>query len=234
MKPIVPSLALGVFGALSGAMVQGPAAKEASAKKAAQPVYTGSRVCRKCHTDQYKTWKKAKMTKAFELLKPGVRAEAKVKAKLDPDKDYSRDETCLPCHVTGWGKPGGYAIPPQGDSPEARKAQKLARSMEGVQCEACHGPGSLVVAYKKKKEDYTWADIVKKGLTEGVSFPTKERCLGCHNDESPFVDKGTVFDFATRKSEGTHRHYRMDFDHGCPHKHTVTKKKKKKKKKKKS
>jgi hypothetical protein len=86
------------------------------------------------------------------------------------------------------------------------------------------------MAYKKKNEEYKWDDLVKKGLTQGVLFPSKEMCAKCHNDKSPFVEKGYVFDFEKGRDEGTHRHYRMDFDHGCPHKHSVTKKKKKKKK----
>ncbi len=193
------------------------------------PTYVGSMACRKCHGDQHKSWKKTKMAKVFDLLKPGERAEAKTKAGLDPTKDYTRDETCLPCHTTGWGKPGGYKIPPKGDTPEAKKAQKAAAAMEGVQCESCHGPASHAVDYKKKNAEYKWDDVVKAESISGMLYPDEKMCTNCHNTTSPFVDKDYKFEFEKRKEEGTHQHYKMESDHSCPHKHSVTKKKKKKK-----
>lgn len=42
----------------------------------------------------------------------------------------TRDLDCVPCHVTAYGQPGGSVL------------GKLQR-FEAVQCEACHGPGSL-------------------------------------------------------------------------------------------
>jgi cytochrome c554/c'-like protein len=225
---LAPSL-MAMSLALSPSQQAQEPATEAIKKKA--PEYIGAIACRKCHGDQYKAWKKTNMAQAFENLKPGERAEAKGKAGLDPSKDYTRDETCLSCHVTGFGEPGGYAIPPKGDTPEAKRAQKKAKAMEGVQCESCHGPASLSVAHKKLDEKYKWDDVVKAEVLPGMWFPDEKICLACHNDESPFVKEGYVFDFEKRKEEGTHTHYRMDFDHGCPHKHSVTKKKKRKKKK---
>ncbi len=188
------------------------------------PEYIGAMACRKCHGDEYKSWKKTKMANAFDLLKPGVRAESKVEAGLDPRKDYTRDETCLRCHTTGWGKPGGYAIPPEGDGPEAIRAQRFARSREGVQCEACHGPGSLAAAYKKQHEDYQWSEAeAAVPNMSGMLFPDEGICKGCHNQDSPFVGKGYSFDFEERKEQGTHVHIKLDDDHGCPHEHHVTK-----------
>jgi Cytochrome c554 and c-prime len=193
------------------------------------PKYVGSGVCRKCHGDQHKDWKKTKMAKAFDLLKPGERAEEKKAAGLDPKTDYTKDVTCLPCHVTGWGKPGGYAIPPEGKTPKARKAQKAAKAMQGVQCEACHGPASDTSAFKKENQQYRWEDLEQTaGTRSGMIFPTADNCTSCHNAESPFVDEKYVFDFEKSRKEGTHMHMQMEFDHGCPHVHKVTEKKKKK------
>jgi len=200
-------------------------------KEVEVPTYIGSMACRKCHGDQHKTWKKTNMANAFDLLKPGVRPDKKTAAGLDPEKDYTKDETCLPCHVTGWGEVGGYAIPPEGDSPEAVKAQKAAKAMEGIQCESCHGPASMSSAYKKAHEEYKIADLEAAVSLQGVIYPDANTCKKCHNTDSPFVtDEKYVFDFKTRKDEGTHTHYRMDFEHDCDHEHNVTKKKKKKKK----
>ena len=92
--------------------------------------YIGTKNCRKCHIQQFKSWADTKMAKAFEILKPGERAEAKQKAGLDPGKDYTTDVECLPCHTTGYGQPGGFE--------SVEKTPELV----GVSCEMCHGAGS--------------------------------------------------------------------------------------------
>lgn len=192
---------------------------------AGEAAYVGSSACKKCHNEQYRAWKKTRMANSFELLKPGERAEQKKKAGLDPQKDYRTDTKCLACHTTGFGKPGGYALPPAGDTPAAKEAQARAKEMEGVGCESCHGPGSLSIPYKKKNESYEWAALVKAVGREGTIFPTKDQCLTCHNTDSPFVGKDYVFDFEKRKEEGTHQHFKLDFQHKCDHTHTPSKKK---------
>jgi len=70
--------------------------------------YAGVKTCKKCHRKVWKTWKDTPMAESFTILKPGERAEMKTKAGLDPKKDYTKDATCLPCHTTGYGKPGGF------------------------------------------------------------------------------------------------------------------------------
>jgi len=107
------------------------------------------------------------MSQAFELLKPGVRAEEKTATGLDPAKDYTKDAECLPCHVTGWGQPGGYAIPQEGSSPEAIASQQLAERMVGVQCEVCHGKGS----------EHARDGSFGRGLL-------MEKCNDCHDEEN--------------------------------------------------
>jgi hypothetical protein len=229
MKAILLPLSLGAFLVASMAMGD-PSVEPCSLRAGKTPKYVGAKACKKCHSVEYKTWKKTKMAKSFEVLRPGNAVEAKKKAKLDPQKDFTKDKDCLRCHTTGFGKPGGYAIPPEGDSPQAKKLQKLAKARQGVQCEACHGPGSLSSKYKKKNEEYKWADLEKKKLLDGVLFPDKKNCLSCHNEDSPTLKKSDPFDFEKKKHDGMHKRIKMDFDHACPHKHTVSKKKKKKKK----
>jgi hypothetical protein len=67
------------------------------------------------------------MAKSFDLLKPGVAAEAKTAHNLEPNKDYTADAECLSCHTTGYGQPGGFV--------SVAETPKLV----GVQCEVCHG-----------------------------------------------------------------------------------------------
>ena len=86
----------------------------ASAASAQDHAYTGAKKCKMCHLKQFKSWEKTQMANAFELLRPGVAAEAKTGAGLDPEKDYTLDAECVSCHVTGHGKEGGFvdaAIP---------------------------------------------------------------------------------------------------------------------------
>ncbi|MCP3964562.1 MAG: hypothetical protein GY719_42580, partial [bacterium] len=80
----------------------------ASVAEEAEHAFVGTKKCKKCHLKEYKSWAETKMAKTFEVLKPEIRAEAKVAAGLDPAKDYSTDATCLPCHTTGYGKEGGF------------------------------------------------------------------------------------------------------------------------------
>jgi len=62
---------------------------------------------------------------------------------------------CVQCHVTG-GK----------------------KEFPGVQCEACHGPGS----------DFKTMAIMKdkaKAKAAGLVIPTEKDCVTCHNKKSP-------------------------------------------------
>lgn len=163
--------------------------------------FVGINKCKMCHINEWKSWSQTKMANAFELLKPGVNADAKKKAGLDPAKDYTKDATCLPCHVTGYGQPGGFV--------DAASTPTLA----GVGCEVCHGAGGSYVVdalMSLKNKEYKKADVVAAGLVATVSEP---QCLGCHNNKSPFVGKDYKFDFATRKEQGTHQKFPLKFQH---------------------
>jgi hypothetical protein len=76
---------------------------------APQPPYVGYQVCARCHAPAVALWKKSKHAHAFATL---------------VEKKRERDESCVPCHVTG-------------TAPAPR--------MPDVQCEACHGPGAAHV-----------------------------------------------------------------------------------------
>ena len=78
------------------------------------------------------------MASAFELLKPGARAEVKANRKLEPQKDYTTDAKCLRCHTNGFGHLGGYPDPAVGDS-------RAAQANAGIGCESCHGPADAHV-----------------------------------------------------------------------------------------
>jgi hypothetical protein len=58
------------------------------------------------------------------------------------------------CHVTGYERPGGSNV-------------THVNKLQNVQCEACHGPGSLHVA--------------SGGGTDIARTPAESVCRGCHH-----------------------------------------------------
>ena len=137
--------------------------------------------CKMCHMKIYKSWQKTSHATALETLKPGAAPEARKKAGLDLQKDYTQDATCLGCHTTG---------------PDQHP---------GIQCEACHGAGkaycSLTIMNRKK-----WKADPEKHSEMAVSAglqkePDEKTCTKCHNDTSPTYEP---FDFSKRVEEIKH------------------------------
>ena len=81
--------------------------------------YLGMDICGRCHADLMPRFVASAHFRAFETLREHG-AEAR------PE--------CLACHATGYGRPAGY-------DPAAEK--EGAPNLQGVQCEACHGPGTM-------------------------------------------------------------------------------------------
>lgn len=163
--------------------------------------FIGSSKCKKCHIRQYKSWEETKMAQSFDNLRPGERAEAKIAAGLDPEKDYTADPECVSCHVTGFGKEGGFVD--EASTPD----------LVGVGCEMCHGAGGTYVAdeyMSLKNKNYKRADIEAVG---SIWQPQMEQCAVCHNEESPFVGEGYVFDFEQRKADGAHESTPLKYEH---------------------
>jgi hypothetical protein len=146
--------------------------------------YVGAIKCKKCHKkekrgNQYQKWLDGPHAKAYETL---AKDTAKIVAKSAGIKGHpQKSDKCLKCHVTAFGVDKKYL-----DS---------TFSMEmGVQCEACHGPGS---DYKKKK-------IMKdrdKAISLGLIISEEELCRNCHNEESPTYKE---FDFEKFKEKIAH------------------------------
>jgi hypothetical protein len=169
--------------------------------KGAEHSFLGNRKCRTCHIKEYRSWEGTKMAKALDILKPGQRAEAKTAAGLDPDKDYSKDAKCLPCHTTGHGKDGGFVD------------VESTPNHVGVGCEMCHGAGGTYVQdqyMSLKNKNYKKAELVAVGLVGEI---TAETCTGqCHNENNP-TNPDEVFDYETRKNEGIHEIFPLKYEH---------------------
>ena len=176
-----------------------------SAGAAADHEYIGSKKCRTCHLAEYNSWRKTLMAKAFDLLKPGERPEAKTAAGLDPDADYTSDAGCLSCHTTGYGTPTGFTDP------------KKTADLAGITCEACHGPGAGYAVdslMSLKNKSHSFESVIAAGLVYPVPETT---CRTCHNDEGPHkvsVDAKYTFDYAERVPKGTHKHPKLKYKHG--------------------
>ena len=132
--------------------------------------FAGVKTCKKCHRKVWKTWKKTPMAESFTILMPGERAEMKTKAGLDPNKDYTKDASCLPCHTTGYGKPGGFV------------SVEATPDLMGVGCEACHGAGT---AYNKVMKKHGRIYSEDEMIHTGLNLDPRVTCLSCHNEKSP-------------------------------------------------
>ncbi len=196
----------------------------ANVGEGAKAKYSGFKKCGGCHKSQKKSWKKTRHAKAFDSLKPGEKVEAKKKAKLDPNKDYTKDEKCLQCHTTGFNQRGGY---------KAGLSKAKAKYVKSVGCEMCHGAGDLYRKehrnagnrFKKTKKATPRAKLAKLGMnvsTEAI----KNACYSCHmNYEgsgwagakepytpmTPKVDPKYKFDFdkAIKNTKAMHEHFKL-------------------------
>lgn len=186
---------------LAGALVAGMFAADVGPVQAGEHAYVGNKKCKMCHLKEWQSWSQTKMARAFDVLKPGAAAEAKKNAGLDPAKDYTGDPACLDCHTTGYGKPGGFT------------GIAATPDLAGVGCEMCHGPGGTYTQSKYMSlanKEFKRADLVAVGMNGAVS---KDQCVLCHNDRSPFVKAGYVFDFEARKSSGAHEKFALKYQH---------------------
>ena len=102
----------------------GEANVKAAANIAVAPVakgqasYTGTASCADCHADAVAFWNKTVHATAWKTLE---------------ERGQQFDLDCIGCHVTGWQRPGGSNL---GHNDKLRD----------VQCETCHGPGSIHIA----------------------------------------------------------------------------------------
>jgi len=159
-------------------------AKKKKKKIPKKPSYVGAVKCNgSCHDPYYQAWVESPHGKTFELLQAGVRPEAKKKAKLDPEKDYTTDRMCLRCHTTGHGQRGGFK--PAGSKSKkgkdtSTKIDPEEPNKEQVGCEMCHsvaGGAQFRVVMKNTKGDF------KKSETEkyGQRWDYANVCSRCHN-----------------------------------------------------
>ena len=109
---------------------------------AEEPYYIGNRKCRLCHFEYFREWEQDPHANAFAQLG---------RMKNNP--------YCLKCHTTGYGEAQGFV------------SEKITPELRGVQCEACHGPGST---HKDNPHD-------KGSLPIGRKIDYQRVCIKCHD-----------------------------------------------------
>lgn len=114
---------------------------EAPKPEPGEPGYAGIEACNDCHEEAVEFWKTTVHAGAYETL-------------VVDNKQF--DLSCVNCHVTGFRKPGGSEVVENHD-------------LRDIQCEQCHGPGSLHV------EDPSTDNIT-------LEAPSSV-CLECHTPE---------------------------------------------------
>jgi hypothetical protein len=100
------------------ANVAAAAGKAALPPAAGKPGYVGIQKCAECHPEAVAFWEKTRHAGAWDTLETY-------------DKQFDYD--CITCHVTGWNQAGGSTL-------------GVNEHLRDVQCETCHGPGSLHAA----------------------------------------------------------------------------------------
>jgi len=150
--------------------------------------------CTDCHSDLVEGWRETGHGKDFT---PG--GEYPSVNNRSPDGNYSG--SCAYCHVVGMGDTvsGGFDPNEWWSNESATVNQEVANiDLIGIQCEACHGPGSFHVEYQtgtycadcKHLEDR--GEILRRGENpaEWYGNPSvEESCMGngesgCHSSGS--------------------------------------------------
>ncbi|MEK7813421.1 MAG: cytochrome c family protein [Candidatus Desantisbacteria bacterium] len=227
------ALGIMVIGLAAGWFTIGSSEEKGGKKEERKNV--GSKKCQNCHDERYMDWQKSKMAKSFDLLKAGVRAETKankhyvkdgVKIKIDPQKDYTKEDFCLQCHTTGYDEKGGF-IPVKklskiADKALLKKAEERNKSMEGNGCENCHGAGSEYTEIMQKIKDAKKAEpdaekklvaagLILPGRTDVVSNKSKLVCLNCHNEKSPMYKEFVPGERLGGADKSFHKHYKLKY-----------------------
>lgn len=186
MKRCVPHLTAVALAAV--VLAAAPAVAEEAAAPP-KPQYIGVEGCALCHKsaktgDQLGKWQASRHSKAYETLATDKAKQiATAKGIADPQKAAE----CLQCHVTAHGVDKAQIATP-------RPGKEGFVATNGVQCEACHGPGS---EFKTRKIMKDRAAAVAAGLV----IPDKAVCERCHNAKSPTF-KG--FNFEEYKAKIAH------------------------------
>ncbi len=119
--------------------------------------YVGNSKCRLCHREFF-------IGRKHDLHDFTIQKLAKSKNEKNP--------RCLVCHTTGYGVDDGFV------------SMETTPRLANVQCEGCHGPGSLHIKLAKEKMKLK-SNINVRGFLVGTDHPKrlKKICTSCHTSQ---------------------------------------------------
>jgi hypothetical protein len=104
----------------------------------------GDEKCVSCHKPATRFWKRTVHAQAWRTL-------------VEAGKEAHDD--CVNCHVTGYGEVGGTSL-------------GYTKGLKDIQCEVCHGPGSIHVEKRGKESPFA-----------GRLKTPESICVRCHNEK---------------------------------------------------
>lgn len=140
-----------------------PLAAVAAGGSGKEPIYIGSQACGHCHDGpamghQFSKWRLSAHAKAYASLSL---PESKEITKLSGiTEEPHRAKMCLGCHATA------------SEEEDWRHGEEFQLE-DGLQCEACHGPGS----------EYATSEIMRdkaRAMANGLKMTGGEDCVICH------------------------------------------------------
>jgi hypothetical protein len=123
-----------------------------------QQSYVGTNKCYICHRRQTDAWSETKHAHAF----------------TDVPEKYRNDPACLKCHLTAFGKEGGYT-------------SGTDKDLLMVGCEACHGPGAQHIDAAQRfvlANPGEEAKIEKEMRSTILKTPPDTVCASCHTTQA--------------------------------------------------
>jgi hypothetical protein len=157
-KPTFPPFDLSLTAAQTTAAAEASAATDEAAAPVKEQAFVGANECFICHRPHTDAWSETKHPNAY----------------TDLPKQYQNDPACLTCHVTGFGKQGGFVSGTEKD-------------LLMVGCEACHGPGARHVDAAQRfvmANPGEEAQIEKEMRETIVKTPSDTICTSCHTTQA--------------------------------------------------
>ncbi len=138
--------------------------------------YVGAQTCRACHAAAYAFWQQAvvpvKKTSSTGQITTVLSGHVRAMETLER-AGREKDRSCVGCHSAGFDEPGGACT----------TTSLQEKMLGGVQCESCHGPGSL--------------HVQGGGDTAQIARAVPEsRCRECH--VPPHIESASSFVYSER------------------------------------
>ena len=128
-----------------------------------EPIYVGAQTCGRCHDTpdggyQLSKWRLTAHARAYAAL--ALPAAKPITELSGITEEPQKAKQCLGCHATA-------------SETEDWETAENFHLEDGLQCEACHGPGSEYATKETMKEPML-------AMRNGLRMPSKDDCMICH------------------------------------------------------